>query len=74
LATMLAADERVGTIPYFVEDTRHWQVRADEARALAKTLADPASKRAMEEIAAAYERMALRAEERVTTRDPGEPA
>jgi hypothetical protein len=64
---------RVGTMPYFVDDTRHWEARADEARALAKSLTDPASKRVMEEIAAAYERMALHAEERATARDPGTP-
>jgi hypothetical protein len=51
-------------MPYFVDNTKHWKERAQEARALAATLTDPVSRRAMEEIADAYERMAARAEAR----------
>jgi cytochrome c553 len=47
-------------MPYFLDDTRHWKERAREARAMADRLTDPVAKQAMEEIAAAYERMAAR--------------
>jgi hypothetical protein len=53
-------------MPYFVDNTKHWKERAGEARALAAKLTDPMSRRAMEEIADAYERMAARAEARET--------
>jgi hypothetical protein len=36
----------------------YWQLRAEEARAVAEYLRDPLSKRTMREIAAGYERLA----------------
>jgi len=49
-------------MPFFVNDPRHWHERAKEARALAETLTDSQARRQMLEVAAAYERMAERAE------------
>jgi hypothetical protein len=54
-------------MPYFVDNTMHWKERAEEARTLAAKLTDPVSKRAMEEIAEAYERMAARSDTRRET-------
>jgi hypothetical protein len=49
-------------LPFFVNDPRHWRARAEESRALAETLTDPVARMNMLEVAAAYERMAERAE------------
>jgi hypothetical protein len=47
-----------------VDNAKHWRERAEEARALARLLHDPAAKRTMEGVAESYERVAQRAEER----------
>jgi hypothetical protein len=46
-------------------DSEHWLACANEARALAKRLADPETKRQMLIIALGYERIARHAEEHV---------
>jgi hypothetical protein len=48
-------------MPFFVNDPKHWQQRAEETRILAETLIDPKARSQMLEVAAAYERMAERA-------------
>jgi agmatine/peptidylarginine deiminase len=53
-------------MPWFVDDPQHWRERADEARAHARGIADAVAKTQMLEIASAYERMAERAEARLT--------
>jgi hypothetical protein len=50
-------------MPYSVNDPRQWRERAKEARALAETLRDSLARNQMLEIAAAYDRMAERAEQ-----------
>jgi hypothetical protein len=50
-------------MPYFADDPRRWRDRAEHARRLAEELIDPA-KQAMLGVAAAYERMAERADAR----------
>ncbi len=40
-------------MPFFVDDQRHWRDRAEESRAIADSLADPAANATMLEIAAA---------------------
>lgn len=40
----------------------HWFARADEARAMAANIVDPAARQAMLDIAASYEKIAKRAE------------
>jgi len=49
-------------VPYFVNEPGHWQQRAKETRALAERLTDTVARNNMIEVAAAYERMADRAE------------
>ena len=44
-----------------VDNAKHWRERAEEARALARLLHDPAAKRTMEGVAESYERVAQRA-------------
>jgi hypothetical protein len=46
-------------------DTAYWHQRAEEARALAQTMTLPVARRELEHIAAAYERLADRAERTV---------
>ena len=48
-------------MPFFVNDPKHWQERAEESRTLAEMLTDPAARIQMFEVAAAYDRMAERA-------------
>lgn len=48
-------------LPFFVNDPKHWQERAEEARALADMLTDARARSQMVEVAAAYDRMAERA-------------
>lgn len=43
-------------------DASFWRQRAEEARALAQTMTLPVARRELEHIAAAYERLADRAE------------
>ena len=47
-----------------LNDPEYWHDRAKEARAMAKYMADPVSKQKMLEVAANYEYLAKRAEDR----------
>jgi hypothetical protein len=47
-----------------LDDPQHWRDRAEEARYVAERMSDDKSRELVFEIAAAYERLAKRAEER----------
>jgi len=48
------------TVPsQIVHDPAHWRRRADDARREAEQIDDPSTKRALLEIAATYERLAV---------------
>ena len=49
-----------------INDPKHWRHRAAEARAMAESLTDPEAKQLMLNVAADYEKLAKRAEERST--------
>jgi hypothetical protein len=49
-----------------LNDAKHWRERAEEARAVAESLKDPHARRMMLGIAQAYQKLAHRAEERVS--------
>jgi hypothetical protein len=49
-----------------INDPKHWRHRAEEARAMAESLTDPEAKQLMLNVAADYEKLAKRAEERST--------
>jgi len=51
-------------------DPTHWRVRAEEARILANQMNDSEAKAAMLRIAADYEHLAQRAEDRASGRLP----
>ena len=48
----------------YINDPQHWLLRAAEARAMAESLTDPEAKQLMLNVAADYEKLAKRAEER----------
>jgi len=48
-----------------MNDAAHWRARAEEARVHAEQICDPEARRMMLEIAAGYERIAERAEQRL---------
>jgi RNA-splicing ligase RtcB len=50
--------------PRFLDDPEHWRNRAEEARTVAETMNDPASREIMQRIAKDYLRMAERAQAR----------
>jgi hypothetical protein len=50
-----------------IHDPKHWRDRANEARAVAEHLLDPAARVEMLEIAQSYERLAARAQARLDT-------
>jgi hypothetical protein len=50
--------------PPRISDPQHWLERATKARGAAEAMTDPVLKRMMLEVAAGYERLAKRAEER----------
>jgi len=54
-------------------DPEHWRQRAKEARQLALKMADPVGRSAMLEIADRYERLAVRAIERLAQGGPPNP-
>jgi hypothetical protein len=47
-----------------INDPKHWRYRAAEAVAMAESLTDPEAKQLMLNVAADYEKLAKRAEER----------
>ena len=49
-----------------INDPKHWRHRAEEARAMAESLTDPEAKQLMLNVAADYEKLAKRAEDRST--------
>jgi hypothetical protein len=49
-----------------LNDPEHWRDRSKEARAIAKGMADSVSKQKMLDVAANYEHLAQRAEDRRT--------
>jgi hypothetical protein len=51
-------------MPPLLHNAKHWRDRADEARSVASNLHDPETRRMMLGIAEAYEKLALRAEQR----------
>ena len=53
-----------------LNDPEHWRDRAKEARVMAKDMADPVSKQKMLEVAANYEHLAKRSEDRRTGKTP----
>jgi hypothetical protein len=53
-----------------LNDPAHWRDRAKEARAIAEDMADPVSKQRMLDVAANYEHLAKRAEDRRTGNVP----
>jgi hypothetical protein len=59
-------------MPYhrFFNDPKHWLERAEEARVHAEQMTDLTAKQMMLGIAADYERLAKRAEERLTQQPP----
>jgi hypothetical protein len=57
----LAAGWEIFPVPGIAEDAEHWHRRAAEARAEAERMQNPEAKRAMLEVAEAYERIALAA-------------
>jgi len=53
-----------------LNDPEYWHDHAKEARALAEKMADPVSKQKMLEVAANYEHLARRAEDRRAGKAP----
>jgi hypothetical protein len=54
----------------YLNDPEHWRFRAKEARAMAEYMTDPASRQMMLDVAADYERLAARSEERIIKSPP----
>ena len=50
-----------------INDPEHWQLRAEEARAIAEEMTDPEARRQMLQVADSYEEIARRAEARALT-------
>jgi cytochrome c553 len=53
-----------------LNDPEHWRDRSKEARAMAEGMADSVSKQKMLDVAANYEHLAQRAEDRRTGKAP----
>jgi hypothetical protein len=53
-----------------LNDPGHWRARAIEARAVAEQITDPVAKQMMLNVAAEYEQLAKRAEERMAKPSP----
>jgi hypothetical protein len=58
------------TIPKLIDNPEHWQGRAEEVRALAEQMNDPEAKRTMLRIAESYDRLAVRAADRLKPHKP----
>ena len=56
----------------YINDPKHWRDRAKEMRALAQQMSDPAARDAALGIAADYEKLARRAEQRASGLDAKE--
>jgi hypothetical protein len=56
--------------PSFINDPKHWRDRAQESRDRAQQMDDPEAKATMLRIAADYERLAERAEQRARGEAP----
>jgi hypothetical protein len=52
-------------MPVVFGTAKHWRERAEEARAMAEQMTDPAAKSAMLTVADSYEKLAERAEARM---------
>jgi hypothetical protein len=52
------------------DDPKHWRERAEKARYVADGMTDPVLKQMMLDVAAGYERLAKRAEDRRLARKP----
>ena len=52
-------------MPLLMNNPEHWKLRAEEARLAAKHLDDPEAKAAMLKVAEEYDRVAIRASQRV---------
>jgi hypothetical protein len=60
-----------GAMPFsHLNDPEHWRERAKKARALAEDMADSVSKEKMLDLAANYEHLAKRAEDRRSGKNP----
>jgi hypothetical protein len=57
-------------VPVLLNNPAHWHLRAQEARLLASQLEDPEAKAATLKIADEYDRLALRAAERLGMEKP----
>jgi hypothetical protein len=59
--TVLAPGSQGPWMTDLLKDPAHWRERAEEARRVAETLADPKARQTMLEIAGNYDRLAERA-------------
>ncbi len=54
-----------------LQNPKHWRDRAAEARAQAEQIASPDAKKALEQVALGYDRLADKAEERLRHKSSG---
>jgi len=59
--TVLGTGSQASWMADLLKDPAHWRERAEEARRVAQTLADPTPRQTMLEIAESYDRLAERA-------------
>ena len=70
-AKLAACGEGTSPMPSsHINDPEHWRARAAEARAVAEHMPDPEARQTMLSIAADYEKLAKRAEDRAAGRSP----
>jgi hypothetical protein len=70
LCAPLLMGKRASMPSSHLNDPEHWRDRAKEARAIAEDMADPVSKEKMLDLAANYEHLAKRAEDRSSGKIP----